>query len=147
MLCQLLLYSKVNQLYIKIYPFFFFQGSFPIQVITEYFLNDHFNFLKFIDFCLCGVSFAVRAFSSCGQWRLLSSCGAQASRCRGFFCCRAQALGRLGFSSCGAWAQLLWGMQDLPRSGVEPMSPALQVILCHWATRKSPIHSIEQSSL
>ena len=29
------------------------------------------------------------------------------------------------FSSCGAWAQLLRGMQDLPGLGIEPVSPAL----------------------
>ena len=41
------------------------------------------------------------------------SCGVQASHCRGFSCCRAQALGvwvsvvvACGLSSCGAWVQL-----------------------------------------
>jgi len=28
-------------------------------------------------------------------------------------------------SSCGAWASLVHGMWDLPRPGIEPMSPAL----------------------
>ena len=62
-----------------------------------------------------GLRFCTRAFSSCG---------AQASHCGGFSCCRAWALGaqalvvaahrlsscgmqaleRAGFSSCGAWA-------------------------------------------
>ena len=53
------------------------------------------------------------------------------------FCCRACTLGRAGysswgcqalehrFSSCGAQAYLLHGMWDLPRKGVEPMSPTL----------------------
>ena len=41
-----------------------------------------------------------------------------------FSSCVSRALGhRLG--SCGAWAQLFHGMWDLPRSGIEPMSPAL----------------------
>ena len=31
----------------------------------------------------------------------------------------------MGFSSCGARALLLCGMWDLPRPGLEPMSPAL----------------------
>ena len=44
-------------------------------------------------------------FSSCGEWGLLSSYGVQASHCNGFSCCRAQALGRTGFSSCDTWAQ------------------------------------------
>ena len=43
--------------------------------------------------------FAVRAFSNCS---------AQASHCPGFFSRRARPLGRVGFSSFGTWAQLLW---------------------------------------
>ena len=27
--------------------------------------------------------------------------------------------------SCGVWAQLLWGMWDLPGPGIKPVSPAL----------------------
>ena len=59
-------------------------------------------------------------------------CGARASHCGGFSCCRARALGmRVSvivahrLSSCGAWAQLLRGMWDLPGPGLEPVSPAL----------------------
>ena len=33
------------------------------------------------------------AFCSCGEWGLLSTCGAQASYWGGFSCCRAWALG------------------------------------------------------
>ena len=50
--------------------------------------------------------------------------GVRASHCGGFSCCGAQALGTWasvvvadGLSSCGMW--------DLPRPGLEPMSPAL----------------------
>ena len=76
-------------------------------------------------------------FSSCIKWRLLSSCGAWTSRCGNFSCCRAWALGHLVFSSCGSQALkhrlsscgpqalLLHGMWNLPRSGIEFMSPAL----------------------
>ena len=35
-----------------------------------------------------------------------------------------QAL-ELGLSSCGAWAEFPHGLWDLPRPGVEPVSPAL----------------------
>ena len=35
-------------------------------------------------------------FSSCGELRLLSSCGAQASHCGGFSRCGAEALGAWG---------------------------------------------------
>lgn len=42
--------------------------------------------------------------SSCGEQRLLSGGGAQASRCSGFPCCRARALRHTSFSSCSSWA-------------------------------------------
>ena len=71
-------------------------------------------------------------------------CGAWACHCGGFSCCGARALGTWSsvgvargfsscglralesrFSSCGARAQLLRGMWDLPGPGLEPVSPAL----------------------
>ena len=72
-------------------------------------------------------------FSSCSKQRLLSSCRARASRCGGFSCCGAQVLTHAGFRSCSSQILeyrlnshgLLWGMRDLPRSGIEPVSPAL----------------------
>ena len=77
---------------------------------------------------LCGL------FSSCGKQGLLSGCGAQASRCGGFSCgvqalehasfssCSLRALGHR-LNSCGAEAQLLHSRRDLPRPGIEPVSP------------------------
>ena len=41
----------------------------------------------------CTESVAVWTFSSCSEKGLLPSCGARASLCSGFSCCRAQALG------------------------------------------------------
>ena len=82
----------------------------------------------------------VRAFSSCCMWAfsscsergLLFSCGVWASHHGGFSCCAARALGvwasvvvTRGLSSCGMRAQLLRGMWDPPRPGLEPVSPAL----------------------
>ena len=71
-------------------------------------------------------------------------CGARASHCSGFSFCGAWALGTQAsvvvarglsscgswalqhwLSSCGTWAYLLNSMWDLPRPGVEPVSPAL----------------------
>ena len=71
-------------------------------------------------------------------------CGAQASHCGGFSCCRAWALGTQAsvvvarelsscgsralehrLSSCGARAGLLRGMRDHPGTGFDPVSPAL----------------------
>ena len=51
-----------------------------------------------------GLHCRAQAFSSCGEWGLLSSCGARTSHCGGFSCCGAQALGRAGFSSCSLQA-------------------------------------------
>ena len=71
----------------------------------------------------------VQAFSCCREWTF---------HCDGFSYCGAQALGCLGFSSCsfralehnlnsyGTQAQLPHDMWDLPGSGIEPVSPALQ---------------------
>ena len=63
-------------------------------------------------------------FSSCSEWGLLCSCGAQASHCGGF---SAQSTGsrRAGFRSCSTWASLLHGIWDLPGPGIELMSSAL----------------------
>ena len=51
---------------------------------------------------------------------------------------------RTGFSSCGAWAQLLCGMWDLPGPGLESMSPALaHRFLTTVPPRKSPLSHFE----
>ena len=52
---------------------------------------------------------------------LLRSTG---SRRTGFSSCGSRALERR-LSSCGTWASLLCSMWDLPRPGLEPVSPAL----------------------
>ena len=73
-----------------------------------------------------------------------STCRWPAPRCGGFFCCGPQALGvqfsvvvthrlsscgsralECGLGSHGTWTQLPCGMWDLPRPGIEPVSPAL----------------------
>ena len=61
-----------------------------------------------------------RAFSSCGEQGLLSSCGVQASRCSGFPCYKAWALGCAGFSRRGTRAQSPCSMRDLPGPGMGP---------------------------
>ena len=40
-----------------------------------------------------GLGCFAQAFSGCGEWKLFSSCGARASRCGGFSCCIAWAVG------------------------------------------------------
>ena len=76
-------------------------------------------------FGCAGSSLLQTLFSSCCKQGLLSSCRALASHCSGFSCYAARALDRVGFCSCGAWTQLLWGMWDLPGPRIKPMFPVL----------------------
>ena len=97
--------------------------------------NEHFVFG-------CAGSLLLGCFSSCSEQGLL--CIAQASCCSGFFCCGAQAWGHWasrvaarGLRSCGSpalehrlssggqRAESLWGMWDLPGSGIKLESLAL----------------------
>ena len=73
---------------------------------------------------MLGLSFCARAFSSCGER------GPLFIAVRGPFTVAASLVAghRLQMrrlSSCGSRGQLLRGMWDLPRSGLEPVSPAL----------------------
>ena len=71
-----------------------------------------------------GLRFCVRAFSSCGKW------GPLFIAVRGPLTIVASLaeehrLQTRRLSNCGSRAQLLCGMWDLPRPGLEPVSPAL----------------------
>ena len=71
-----------------------------------------------------GLRFCARAFSNCGKW------GPVFIAVRGPLTIAASLVAehRLQthrLSSCGSRAQLLRGMWDLPRPGLEPVSPAL----------------------
>ena len=77
------------------------------------------------------------ALSSCSKWELLSGYSAQASHWGGLSCCGAWALDHRLFSSshsqphnwlnsCVSQALLLCGKWNLPRPGIELLSPALQ---------------------
>ena len=86
---------------------------------------------------MLGLRFCVRAFSSCGERGPLfiavhgpvTVAASPAAEHRLQMC-------RL--SSCGSWAQLLRGMWDLPRPGLEPVFPCIgRQILNHCATREA----------
>ena len=71
-----------------------------------------------------GLHLSARAFSSCGKR------GPPLTAVRGPLTIAASPaaehrLQTRRLSSCGSRAQLLRGMWDLPRPGLEPMSPAL----------------------
>ena len=88
-------------------------------------------------FDCAGSSWLHGFFPSCGERELPSSCSVQALHCGGFSCCRAWALGHVGFSSYGTWtlehrpnscdaqAGLLCGMWDIPGPGIETVYTAL----------------------
>ena len=58
------------------------------SLISDVLLNDwSIELLAALGLCCCR-----RAFSSCRERGLLSSCGARASHCSGFSCCRTWAL-------------------------------------------------------
>ena len=73
---------------------------------------------------MLGLCFCARAFSSCSKW------GPLFIAVHGPYTIAASLVAehRLQtrrLSSCGSRAQLLCGMWDLPRPGLEPVSPAL----------------------
>ena len=87
------------------------------------FLNFGFIYL-FIFMAVLGLRFCVRAFSSCGKW------GPFFIAVRGALIIAASLVAehRLQtrrLSNCGSRTQLLRGMWDLPRPGLEPVSSAL----------------------
>ena len=88
-----------------------------------------------------GPRFCVRAFSSCGKR------GPLFIAVRGPFTIAAppvagHRLQTRRLSSCGSRAQLLRGMWDLPRPGLEPVSPALAGRLSTTAPPGKPYTSI-----
>ena len=73
---------------------------------------------------------------SCGEWGLASSCGAWTSHFSGFFCCKAWVLGAPAtvvaapalehrLNSCSTLGLVALQHVGAPRSGIEPVSPAL----------------------
>ena len=88
-----------------------------------------------------GLRFCARAFSSCGKW------GPLFIAVRGPLTIVASLVAehRLQtrrFSSCGSRAQLLRGMWDLPRPGLEPVSPALAGRLSTTVPPGKPLMSV-----
>ena len=88
-----------------------------------------------------GLCFCARAFSSCGKR------GPLFIAVRGPFTIAAppvaeHRLQTRRLSSCGSRAQPLRGMWDLPRPGLEPMSPALAGRLSTTAPPGKPPHTV-----
>ena len=91
------------------------------------------SFIKnyhYLSLAVLGLCYWLWAFSSCGEWGLLSSRGAQVSPGGVFFCCRAWSLGQVGFSSCSMALESSWAKDwtHVPCIGRQ--------ILNHWTTRE-----------
>ena len=71
-----------------------------------------------------GLRFCARAFSSCGKWEplFIVVCGPLTIMTS---LVAEHRLQTRRLSNCGSQAQLLRGMWDLTRPGLEPVSPAL----------------------
>ena len=87
---------------------------------------------------MLGLRFCARTFSSCGKW------GPLFITVRGPLTIVASLVAEhrlqmCRLSSCGSRAQLLRGMWDLPRPGLEPVSPALAGRLSTTAPPRKPL--------
>ena len=95
---------------------------------------------------MLGLRFCVRVFSSCGEQ------GPLFIAVRGPLTTTAplaaeHRLQTRRLSSCGSRAQLLRGMWDLPRPGLEPLSPALAGRLSTTAPPGKPYCTLNTSHL
>ena len=106
-------------------------GLLPIIGLLFFFFFNLFIYL-FIFGCVGSLSFRVRAFSSCGKWGplFIAVRGPLFIAVHGPFTIAAppvagHRLQTRRLSSCGSRAQSLRGMWDLPRPGLEPVSPEL----------------------
>ena len=73
---------------------------------------------------MLGLRFCARAFSSCGKWGPLFTVVRRPLTVAAPLVA-GHRLQTRRLSSCGSRAQSLRGMWDLPRPGLEPVSPAL----------------------
>ena len=124
-----------------------FQFHLSFGVHCPCFFFFFFNkFHLFIYFWLCWVFVA-----ACGLSLVVASGGYSLLQCAGFLLrwlllLRSTGSRCAGFSSCGAWAQLLRGMWDLPGPGLEPVSPAFTALVLRccclqftWWRRKQEV--------
>ena len=103
-------------------------------------------FLIYLFMAVLGLRFCARSFSSCGKW------GPLLIAVRGPLTVAASLVAehRLQtrrLSSCGSRAQLLRGTWDLPRPGLEPVSPASAGRLSTTAPPGKPQNSFFKSKV
>ena len=113
----------------------YFEDSFLNLFIYFYY---YYYYLAALGLCCCA-----RAFSSCGEWWLLFHCGARASLCSGFSCCRAQALGTRAsvVVTHGLNCSVACGI--FPDQGSNPCPLYWQAILNQAPLGKSPLRTVD----
>ena len=89
-------------------------------ILFIYFLN----LFIYLFLAVLGLRFCARAFSSCGEWGPLFIAVRRPLTVTASLVAEHRLQTRK-LSNCGSQAQLLCGMWDLPRPGLEPVSPAL----------------------
>ena len=131
-------------MFLRLKPFLncFLQLAVTCLIPSFFSFFNKFIYLFIQSFGCVGSSLLSAGFHQLQRAGATLRCGVQAY-CGGFSCCRAKALGTRAsvvaacglssggsralehrLSSCGARAQLLRGMWDLPGPGLEPGSPA-----------------------
>ena len=98
------------------------QGTRPSSSLPAF--SCFLNFI-YLSVAVLGLRCCTQTLSTCSEWWLLPHCGASASLCGSVSCCGVWTRRRGDFGSCGTWAQLLLGVWDLLRPGIEPLCPAL----------------------
>ena len=98
-------------------------GTAPYMPVTSFLFFFFLNFI-YLFLAVLGLRFCARAFSSCGKWGPLFIAVREPLTIAASLV-EEHRLQTRRLSSCGAWAQLLRGMWDLPRPGLEPVSPEL----------------------
>ena len=113
-----------------------------VFVFFGFFFNFLFIiYLLFLFLAVLGLRFCVRAFSSCGEWGPLFIAVREPLTIVASLVAEHR-LQTCRLSNCGSRAQLLHGMWDLPRPGLEPMSPALAGRFSTTAPPGKPYHVV-----
>ena len=108
-----------------------------VSVLAFFFFFKTITFVIYLFMAVLGLRFCARAFSSCGKR------GPLFIAVRGPLIIAASLVAEhriqtRRLSSCGSRAQLLRGMWDPPRPGLEPVSPALAGWLSTTASPGKP---------
>ena len=92
--------------------------------MADFFFLKGTLFIYLFILAVLGLRFCARAFSSCGERGplFIAVCGPLTVAASLVV---EHKLQTRKLSNCGSRAQLLYGMWDLPRPGLEPVSPAL----------------------